>query len=432
MEPVTPAVEPGLSTAVAGRAEPAVAVRAGSPRVLGPAAVVSLAFLATNALAYVFTVLAARTLAPASYGELAALLSVLLLGTVPATGVQTAAALHLGGASGSRTDLARLHTTALAVGLAVCALGVVAVGPLRAVLHLSGTGALGWLVVLLLPHTLMAGYQGQLQGSGRYRRLAGVTIAFGALKLAGGTAGLILGGSPATAVAGMAVGASAGALTGWVACGRTGLARRLRQPAAAALRASGALLGFVVLLNLDLLLARHHLPAAVAGEYAVASIVTKVAFWLPQGVGVVLLPRLADGDHRRRVLRVAVALVAAVGAILTLAAAALGGTALPLIGGSAYGTSLGAAIWLFAALGTLFALAQLLLFSGIASADRLATAAVWTAAAVECLAVELLAAAGALTLMSVVLPAVGTATVLVGTGLRRLHRSGSRPAADGL
>jgi O-antigen/teichoic acid export membrane protein len=230
----------------------------------------------------------------------------------------------------------------------------------------------------------------------------------------------------------MAVGASAGALTGWVACGRTGLARRLRQPAAAALRASGALLGFVVLLNLDLLLARHHLPAAVAGEYAVASIVTKVAFWLPQGVGVVLLPRLADGDHRRRVLRVAVALVAAVGAILTLAAAALGGTALPLIGGSAYGTSLGAAIWLFAALGTLFALAQLLLFSGIASADRLATAAVWTAAAVECLAVELLAAAGALTLMSVVLPAVGTATVLVGTGLRRLHRSGSRPAADGL
>jgi O-antigen/teichoic acid export membrane protein len=427
VEPVTREVE--LGTSFTGGA---AAVPTDAPRVLGPAALVSVAFLATNALAYVFTVLAARALTPASYGELAALLSLLLVGSVPATGVQTAAALRLGGAPGNHAVVARLHATALAVGLGVCVLGVLAIAPLRAVLHLSGTGALVWLIALLLPHTLIAGYQGQLQGSGRYRRLAGITLAFGGLKLAGGIAGLLLGGTPAAAVAGMTIGASAGALAGWLACGRTGLGRGLRQPAGAALRASGALLGFVVLLNLDLLLARHHLPAAVAGEYAVASIVTKVAFWLPQGVGVVLLPRLADGEHRRRLLPVAVTVVAAAGAVLTLATAVLGATALPLIGGSPYGTSLGSATWLFAALGTLLALAQLLLFSGIASADRLASAAVWTAAAVECLAVELLAAAGALTLLAIVLPAVGTAVVLVGTGLLRLRRSGARPAVGEL
>src|SRR3954470_21232605 len=69
-------------------------------RAVGSAAMVSVAFLAANGLAYVFTVLAARALVPAAYGELAALMSVLLVCTVPATGVQTAAALFLGGSRG--------------------------------------------------------------------------------------------------------------------------------------------------------------------------------------------------------------------------------------------------------------------------------------------------------------------------------------------
>jgi hypothetical protein len=72
-----------------------------SSRLLGPAALVSVAFLGTNALAYVFTVLAARVLAPAAFGELAALMGVLLVGSVPATGLQTAAALYLGRSRGS-------------------------------------------------------------------------------------------------------------------------------------------------------------------------------------------------------------------------------------------------------------------------------------------------------------------------------------------
>ena len=71
----------------------ATARASSSRRLIGPAALVSVAFLGANALAYVFTVLAARLLAPAAFGELAALLGVLLVGTVPATGLQTAAAL---------------------------------------------------------------------------------------------------------------------------------------------------------------------------------------------------------------------------------------------------------------------------------------------------------------------------------------------------
>jgi O-antigen/teichoic acid export membrane protein len=401
-----------------------------SRRLLGPAALVSVAYLGANALAYVFTVLAARLLAPAAFGELAALLGVLLVGTVPATGLQTAAALHLGGTPHRRTPavLARLHAAALVTALVVVTTAGLAAGPLTALLHLPDAGAVVWLVALLLPSTLVSGYQGILQGTGRYGRLAAVNGFLGLAKLVGGTAGLVAGGTPAAALAGMTVAAVAAALAGWLCCGRPGLSRGLRAPLAAALRASGALLGFVLLLNLDLLLARHHLTAVHAGEYAVGAIVAKVAFWLPQGVGVVLLPRLADETHRRQVLPAALALVGGVGAVLTLAVAALGSAALPLVGGSAYGDALGSATWLFAGLGTLLALAQLLLYSGIAASDRLAVGAVWVAVAVEAVAVQVLAATGRLSVAGIAVCAVLTALLLVAFGLLRSRPGRPVPA----
>jgi hypothetical protein len=401
-----------------------------SRRAVGSAALVSFAFLGTNGLAYGFTVLAARSLAPAAFGELAALMSVLLVGSVPATGIQTVAALYLGGQEGAGARaVGRLHAAAVVAGLAVAAACVLATVPATALLHLRDGSAVAWLAVLLLPHTLVAGYQGILQGTSRYGRLAAVSACFGAAKLAGGTAGLLLAGTPTAALAGMTIGSAVGALVGWAGCGRPGLHRDLRRPAIATARASAALLGFVVLLNVDLLLARHHLPAQAAGEYAVGAIVAKVAFWLPQGVGVVLLPRLADEGRRQRLLGPALALVGAVGALLTLATAALGTRALPLIGGAAYGGSLGSAAWSFAALGTLLALAQLLLYSDIAAAGRLPGAVVWTAAVVECALVEVLAAADALSPRTIVGTAALTAAVLVGAGLFRLRRD---RAATGL
>ncbi|TFV51681.1 polysaccharide biosynthesis protein [Blastococcus sp. TF02A-35] len=407
-----------------GRRSPGAAPSSG---LLGATAVVSVAFLGANALAYVFTVVAARQLAPAAYGELAALLSVLLVGSVPAAGLQTAAALHLGGRPGDERTMARLHASSAFLAVGVCALGLVLVPVLVAALHLPAASAAVWLAALLLPHTLVQGYQGMLQGSGRYRQLALVTLVLGAGKLVGGVAGLLLGGTTSAALAGMAAAAVVAAVIGWLAVGRPGLGRGTRAPVTAALRAAGALLGFTVLLNLDVLLARHHLPAAVTGEYAVAAIVTKVAFWLPQGVGVVLLPRLADAAGRRRALPAALAAVGGLGAVLTLGTALMGERALPLIGGAAYGGTLGSATWVFAALGTLLALAQLLLFSGIAAADRLATVAVWSAAGLEAVVVALLATTDRLTLLSLATTSVLTAAALVATGLVRSRRDRAVP-----
>jgi O-antigen/teichoic acid export membrane protein len=387
-----------------------------------PAALVSAALMGVSALAYVFTVLAARTLVPHAYGELAALLGVALVGIVPATGLQTAAALHLGGSRGDASRVAgRLHATALAAAACVAVVGAVATVPVVALLHLPDPAAVGWLLLLLVAHTVNAGYEGMLQGTGRYARMALVTTSFGAAKVVGGTIGLLVGRSPTAALAGMALGASLGVLAGWLGADRPGVTAGIGAPGRAALRASGALLGFVLLLNLDVLLARHHLSGAQAGEYAVAAVFAKVAFWLPQGIGVVLLPRLADAGSRTRAVGRAIVVVAVLGAGITAVAAALGGRALTLVGGSAYGSGLGGAVWLFAVLGTLLAAAQLLLYSGIAAADRVSGVAVWSAAVAECVAVELLAATGRLSMLSLAATAAVTAVLLVGTGLARLR-----------
>jgi O-antigen/teichoic acid export membrane protein len=396
-----------------------------------PAALVSLALLAVNGVAYVFTVVAARLLVPEAYGELAALLGVMFIGVVPATGLQTAAALTLGARPADRRLVsARLHTATLVGAVAVGLSGLLAVGPLVALLHLDGPSTVLWLVAALVPHTLVGGYDGLLQGAGRYGRLALVNATFGVAKSGGGIAGLLIGGTPESALMGMAAGCVVSAGLGWFVSGRPGLARGIRPCVSDAARASGALLGLVLLVNLDVLLARHHLSPDLAGEYAVASIFTKVAFWLPQGVSVVLLPKLADPHARRRMLPAAVALVSAVGALLTGATAVLGARALPLVGGAEYGDALGGASWVFALLGTLFALAQLLLYSGIAAADRVAAVAVWCAVVLECVAVELLAAAGELGVLTVAGVAVSASVLLVATGLLRLWRSHAAGIVD--
>ena len=390
-----------------------------------PAALVSGALLLVSGLAYVVTVLAARVLAPQSYGELAALLGVLLVGSVPATGLQTAAALHLGrrpaGTAGAAVR--RLHATSLAAAVVVGLVALAAVPLVVSALRLPGPSGAVWLAVALVPQTLVGGYDGILQGTGRHGRLAAVFLSFGGLKWAGAVTGLVSGGTPAAAIAGMAAGCAAGALVSWLGCGRPGVSRGLRGPARSALRAAGALLGLVLLVNLDLLLARHHLPAAQAGEYAVGAVFAKVAYWLPQGVGVVLLPRLADPASRRQVLPSALGVVAAVGGLLTLATAVLGAAALPLVGGAAYGAHLGGWTWVFTATGTLLALAQLLLYNGIAAADRVAAAAVWGTVALETAVVGVLAATGALSVLTVAAAAGAAGALLVGIGLVRLRRA---------
>ena len=386
---------------------------------------VSLALIAANALAYVFTVLAARTLTPDRYGELAALLGVVLIAVVPANGLQTAGALALAGSRPGMTPR-QLHAAGLIMAGAAAALAAAAAPLVALLLHLPDPATALWLAALLVPHTVLGADQGILQGTQRFARLAVITVIFTVANTAGALAGLLAVGTPGGALAGMTAGATVGAVAGWVGCGAPRPARGSRALVGTALLAGTTLLGFVLLSGLDLILVRYWLPAAAAGDYAVGAILTKVVFWLPQGIGMVVLPRLADPADRHRAVPVAVGLVGGLGAALTLGTAAVGAQALPLIGGSAYGSTIGGAAWLFAALGTLLAVTQLLLYSGIAAADRVCGASVWLAVGVEVAVVATLDAGGQASATTIVVTATGVACLLVAVGaLRHTRHAGS-------
>ncbi|MPQ97012.1 polysaccharide biosynthesis protein [Modestobacter sp. I12A-02628] len=408
---------------------PDVPARAGSLAV-APAALLSLTLLGVNGLAYVFTLLATRVLAPSAFGELAALLNVLLIGVVPAAALQTVTALRLGGAARrGASSLPRVHGVTVLVAAGVGTVGLLGTWPITELLHLSSVAPVAFLALVLVPHTLVGGYDGMLQGAGRYGRLAVVTATFGGAKMVGAATGLLLGGTSTSALAGMAVGAWLGAAGTWLGTGRPGLARPPRGLLVGVAHAAGALFGFVLLVNLDLLLARHHLTAEQAGEYAVGSIIFKIAFWLPQGVGVMLVPKLADPEQRRRALPSAVLLVAGIGGLLVLATAVLRGSALSVLGGEEYGAELGGTVWLFATTGTALAIAQLLLYSGIARADRVAMLTAWGAAGLEVVTVGVLSATGRVSPVTIAITACAVATSLVVLGLVRMRFEAHHPEA---
>ncbi len=359
-------------------------VSPGGRRAQIEALAVSVALLSANALGYVFNLVAARALVPGVYGALGSLMALLLVGVVPAMGLQTATALYIARLSGA--DRVAGERRLLSSGLITAGLVagfVLAVSPLiRGYLHLPSYWPLLFLAFVFAPLTMHGLFQGTLQGNRRFGALAALTIVDGTAKFGGGLVGLLLFRTLAGTLGGIACGGVLIALTGWVLCGR-------RRPLAAHAHLAGKIVhatwpifGMMLLINLDVMLARHHLPAEAAGDYAIGAIITRIALWLPQAVGVVVLPRLADPEDRRRTMPWALGLIALLDSSVVLVALVFGRSLFGFIGGAGYG-GYGGQAWMFATIGSMLALAYLLLYSRIATADRWSSAAVWVAVVVE-------------------------------------------------
>ncbi len=357
---------------------------AGVRRARIEALAVSAALLGANALGYVFNLTAARALVPEVYGALGSLMALLLVGVVPAMGLQTATALHIAGLSGAERvagERRLLGSGLVAAGLVAAVM--LAVSPLvKAYLHLPGYWPLLWLALVFAPLTLHGLFQGTLQGNRRFGALATLVVVDGTAKFGGGLVGLLVTRTLAGTLAGIAIGGLVIAVTGWVLCRRRRPMWGTGDLAGKIAHATWPIFGMVLLINLDVVLARHHLPPAAAGDYAVGAILTKIALWLPQAVGVVVLPRLADPADRRRTVPWALGLIALLDSAVVLVALVFGGLLFTIIGGPGYGGHGGQA-WMFAVIGSMLALAYLLLYSRIATGDRWSSGAVWVAVVAE-------------------------------------------------
>jgi O-antigen/teichoic acid export membrane protein len=374
--------------------------------------------VAGNQLAsYLLNVLAARLLVPAAFGELGSLLAVLVIGSVPAMGLQAVIALRV-----ARRAAEKHHEHAeremVALGLltagAVTAAALLAVPLLMPLLHLSSPAPAVLLALALTGITVTGLCYGLLQGTHRFRSMSVLLLADAVVRVGGTLVGLAVTRTATGALAGAAAGAVVVAAAGWVLAGRPRPRRNREGPAHVrdVLHAVSAMLALVLLVNLDLVLARHHLSAHEAGQYAVGAIVTKIAYWLPQAVAILVLPRLANERDRRRAVPVALAVCVALDLVVVAGAVLAGPTVVALVGGAEYA---GAAfpVWPFALVGSLLSVTQILLYSRIATNDRWSTLVIWLAVAVEIVLVTAWLRGG---LTEVVTAAVVTTGFLVCAG----------------
>lgn len=380
-----------------------------------------------NAAGYVLAVAASRVLDPAAYGALTSLLGVLLVASVPALALQAVVARSVArrpeGEEAGPRERALVRRCA-GVGALVTVV-VAALSPLLALfLHVGVAGPL-WLAAGLLPLTVLSAVLGVLQGREHFGALATTIVVQGLAKLLA-LVPLALGGGPAAVLAGFSAGTAVAAAVG-LALLHLGPGRGAPPDLPRArelLVAGGALLALLALANLDLLLARNALPRDASGQYAVGSVLAKAAFWLPQTVAVVVLPRLTEAVAGREVLRKAVLVVAGLGVLEVLGCLVLGGPVVALTFGEQYRDLAGVAP-LFVVQGATLAVVQLLVYRGIALHSGAVGRLVVVALVAEVVVVQVLQPT---TTAGVVLPAVVVAVLLAGAGL--LSDPGRSPATS--
>jgi O-antigen/teichoic acid export membrane protein len=399
-----------------------------------------------NAGNYAFNLVMAFLLGPEAYGALAALLALVLVGSVPGLALQAVVARRTTLAGGAAWPGVGWLVGRAGAGLA--ALTLLAGPGLVLFLHLDSAVPVAWLALALAPTPLLFAVQGLLQGRERFGALAVVMLAGAGVKLAAGLFLVAAGFGVSGAMAGVAAGGLLAALAGLhlatagspapagsrspegtpATPGATGTARPVARAGwwREVGTASAGLLGLFLLANVDVLLARHYLDRAAAGRYALGAVVAKIAFWAPQFVVTVVFPRLVGAADPRRLLAGSALLIAGFGGLLAvvLALADGVGVAVPVLGAGYAG--LGPLLPLFAGLGTALALVQLLLFEGIATSDRRLGRAVAVA-----LVAEVALVAGPLhgSVAQIAGTALAVALALAAAGWWLLRRRLGRPPA---
>lgn len=369
---------------------------------------VAIALGLAQVAAYLVNVVSARALGPEQFGILSAMLGLILIGNVVALGLQAVIARTLVATPQSALENAgRGLRLGVICGLAVLGAALILSPFLAWFLQLDGWLPLVWVAITLAPLTWIGAQLGVAQGRERFARLALIYLAVGLGRGLGGVTGALLGETASSTLLGIMLGSLAGALIGRIVVAPytesvSGGFTHLMRPVA---HATHALFALFLLTNIDVVFARALLTPEQAGEYGVGAIIIKIAFWLPQFVGVIAFPRLAD-SRRGQALAVTLLGVGGLGTLVVAGTALLPGLIINAVGGPEYQQLIPIA-WIFALIGALFALAQVLLLSRLAIDDRRAVMAIWaTLIALSTLAFVILPATVTGLAISVALAAV--------------------------
>ncbi|HYF74004.1 MAG TPA: polysaccharide biosynthesis protein, partial [Nocardioides sp.] len=270
---------------------------------------------------------------------------------------------------------------------AAAALGVLLllVSPLlNIVLRLDSLLTAALVSVVSVPFTIMGAQAGILQGERRWHALSVLYVLSGVPRLLVGTALIAWEPTEQAALVGTGLGACAPVVAGWW------LLRRPRDPGVSSeehgfrrviresVLNSQVLLAFFALSNADIVVARNALDSHDAGLYAGGLILTKAVLFLPQFVVVIAFPSMSTLTERRRALTGSLGLVAVLGAATTAGALLLPQLALVFVGGDRY-EEISDHLWIYAILGTVLSMLQLLVYSVLARQGQRSVYLVWAA-----------------------------------------------------
>jgi O-antigen/teichoic acid export membrane protein len=386
-----------------------LATRGGNTTLPGSAGVLAAGTSVANALAYVLTVVAARRLEPHEFGGFSALLALIIVGNVAALAVQATTARA---AAINRPVAPTVGSGLLTAGFVTAVLSL-ASPVIQSMLRLPTPVPVVAAAVAIGALAATAPALGYAQGREQFSLLAAVVSIQAALRTGGGLVGLAVTANAASALVGMAVGFLLAGLVAWLTARPP-----VTTPTGPALRAtlsSGALLmSFVILTNVDVILARHVLPTDLSGLYAAGSIFTKIVFWLPQFVPMLAFPALARQARHEQAMILAALTVGSCAVATTGLFWAFSDTAVRLVAGSSYGSLAGWVVG-FSGLGALYALAHLLVYAHLARNDSWTTAVVWAVLISYVMVVEIIAH----DLAGVLIPGLVAAGLVVCWGLAR-------------
>lgn len=346
---------------------------------------IALAIGVMNVATYGYTMVAARLLGPKQYGAFASLMATLLVISVLQLGLQATAARRISAEPGhvgqiEQTIMAVTSRAAIAVGLLLLVLTPL----INLVLRLDSYAVAALVAVAAVPMTVMGGQAGILQGERRWQALSLVYLANGLPRLVVGSLLIVASPSELTAMLGVVLGQFAPVVVGWYALrqerapGDVGEHHSLRPVIRETIHNSQALFAFFALSNADVIVARNVLSDHDAGLYAGGLILTKAVLFLPQFVVVLAFPAMSSASERRQALTRSLALVGVLGVVATAGAWLLSGLALVFVGGQEY-AEIQSRLWLFAVLGTVLAMLQLLVYSVLARQGQRSVYLVWGA-----------------------------------------------------
>lgn len=395
-------------------------------RLLRGGALIAVAMGVMNLTTYGFVILAARLLGPEEYGALAAVMGVLLVVNVLSLGLQATAARRVSADPGDLPQIEReVMSTSWVAAVALGVVMLVASPVVTATLSLDSWGPAALVAVTAVPLSVMGGQAGVLQGEQRWGPLAGIYLAVGLGRIGCGAVALAVRPDTLGAMVGVTVGAVLPVLVGWSAlrhqdrravAGAAPAAPTRRWARGGVLREtltnSHALLAFFALSNADVVVARVTLHEHQAGLYAGGLILAKAVMFLPQFVVVIAFPMMSRLGAGREARLLSLVAVLGIGAVTVLGTAVLSSWAVVFIGGAEY-AGLRDRLWLFAVLGTLLAMLQVMVYTIVARQRRRAVVLVWGALVVLLAATPFLSSLSGLLEVVLVVDAALFAALLV-------------------